>query len=148
MLYFNVCFSSNNFNQTFTNTKFIPFYILFETIWVPVFIIAIWQGNETQKMNTGLCFSLYKTIGFFLPLVALIYIQHYRLTNFTYYIVLYFQITPNRWSHKLLWPACIMTLILKITPTETISLTTKQHIKPQIAPITEWDYRDSAHIIF
>ena len=87
------------------------FYIFFESVLIPMFlIIGVW-GSRERKIRAAFFFFLYTLLGSVLMLLAVLYI-YYRVGTTDYEILLTFSFTPS--EQKLLWLAFFASFATKI----------------------------------
>ena len=96
----------------FSVLDILGFYILFEGILIPIFlIIGIW-GSRTEKIRASYYFFFYTLIGSVLMLISIIYI--YTLTGTTDYQTLLGYQFPTPQIERLLFLAFFASLAVKI----------------------------------
>ena len=95
----------------FSTLDLLLFYIFFETILIPMFlIIGIW-GSRVRKIKANYYFFFYTLFGSILMLLAILTI--YSLTGTTNYFYLIFQ-NFSFSLQKFLWLACFSSFAIKI----------------------------------
>lgn len=95
----------------FSTLDLLLFYIFFETILIPMFlIIGIW-GSRVRKIKANYYFFFYTLVGSLLMLLAIVTI--YSLTGTTNYFYLIFQ-NFSFSLQKILWLACFSSFAIKI----------------------------------
>nr|YP_009672655.1 NADH dehydrogenase subunit 4 [Dictyopteris divaricata]QDB64140.1 NADH dehydrogenase subunit 4 [Dictyopteris divaricata] len=95
----------------FTSLDLIFFYIFFETVLIPMFlIIGIW-GSRQRKVRAAYLFFLYTLLGSLLMLVAVVYIYHYAgTTSYEALLGIKFSEYDQRW----LWLAFFASFAAKV----------------------------------
>lgn len=95
----------------FTVLDLFGFYILFEAVLIPMFLIIGIYGSRVQKIEAAYYFFFYTLIGSILMLLAILYI--YSISGTTDYLTLLeFQIDP--YIQKFLFLAFFASLAVKI----------------------------------
>ncbi len=95
----------------FTVLDLFGFYILFEAVLIPMFLIIGIYGSRVQKIEAAYYFFFYTLIGSILMLLAILYI--YSISGTTDYLTLLeFQIDP--YVQKFLFLAFFASLAVKI----------------------------------
>lgn len=95
----------------FTSLDLIFFYIFFETILIPMFlVIGIW-GSRQRKVRAAYLFFLYTLFGSLLMLIAVVYIYHTAgTTNYEVLCTMSFSEYDQRW----LWLAFFASFAAKV----------------------------------
>nr|YP_011008414.1 NADH dehydrogenase subunit 4 [Syringoderma abyssicola]WBP70385.1 NADH dehydrogenase subunit 4 [Syringoderma abyssicola] len=95
----------------FTSLDLIFFYIFFETILIPMFlVIGIW-GSRQRKVRAAYLFFLYTLFGSLFMLIGVVYIYHFAgSTNFEALSVIEFSSHDQRW----LWLAFFASFAAKV----------------------------------
>nr|YP_011008100.1 NADH dehydrogenase subunit 4 [Dictyotopsis propagulifera]WBP69966.1 NADH dehydrogenase subunit 4 [Dictyotopsis propagulifera] len=95
----------------FTSLDLIFFYIFFETILIPMFlVIGIW-GSRERKIRAAYLFFFYTFTGSLLMLIAIVYIYHFvGTTNYEVLSTIHF----SEYSQKWLWLAFFASFAIKV----------------------------------
>ena len=95
----------------FTSLDLIFFYIFFETILIPMFlVIGIW-GSRQRKVRAAYLFFLYTLFGSLFMLVGVVYIYHFvGTTNYEILSCTHFSLYDQRW----LWLAFFASFAAKV----------------------------------
>lgn len=95
----------------FLTNDLLFFYICFEFVLIPVFLIIIYWGSRSRKILSAYYFFLYTFIGslFFLFSLFLIY---FELQTFNIEELLFFSFPI--WLQKIIWPCFFISLAVKI----------------------------------
>lgn len=95
----------------FTCLDLIFFYVFFETILIPMFlVIGIW-GSRQRKVRASYLFFLYTLLGSLLMLVAVLYVYYYAgTTNYEALLSVQF----NQFDQKWLWLAFFVSFAAKV----------------------------------
>ncbi|CAL8412684.1 unnamed protein product [Dictyota dichotoma] len=95
----------------FTSLDLVLFYIFFETVLIPMFlVIGVW-GSRQRKVRAAYLFFLYTLFGSLLMLIAVIYIYHFSGTsNYEILSTIEFSEYSQRW----LWLAFFASFAAKV----------------------------------
>jgi len=96
---------------TFSSLDIILFYLFFESVLIPMFIIiGVWGGQ--RKVYSAFKFFLYTLLGSILMLAAIIYL--YINTGSTEILLINERLTINTSSQKILWLAFFSSFAVKL----------------------------------
>lgn len=108
-----ICFLVLNFLLilVFTVSDILLFYVFFESVLIPMFVvIGVW-GSRERKIRAAYLFFFYTLIGSLLMLLAIIYIySQVGTTNYEAILKYSFSLTEQKW----LWLAFFFSLASKI----------------------------------
>ena len=95
----------------FLTNDLLFFYVCFEFVLIPVFLIIIYWGSRSRKILSAFYFFLYTFIGslFFLFSLFLIY---FEMQTFNIEELLFFSFPV--WLQKVIWPCFFISLAVKI----------------------------------
>lgn len=95
----------------FLTNDLLFFYVCFEFVLIPVFLIIIYWGSRSRKILSAYYFFLYTFIGslFFLFSLFLIY---FEMQTFNIEELLFFSFPV--WIQKIIWPCFFIALAVKI----------------------------------
>lgn len=95
----------------FCSLDLIVFYIFFESILIPMFLVVIVWGSRTRKIKAGYTFFLYTLIGSILMLLA-IFIIFSEIGSTDYQFISNVNFSDRR--QMILWPAFFIAFAIKV----------------------------------
>jgi proton-translocating NADH-quinone oxidoreductase chain M len=95
----------------FSSLDLIVFYIFFESILIPMFLIVIVWGSRTRKIKAGYTFFLYTLIGSILMLLA-IFMIFSEIGSTDYQFISNVNFSDRR--QIILWPAFFVSFAIKV----------------------------------
>ena len=104
------------------------FYILFEIILIPIFIIIIIWGNRIEKFKAGYFFFFYTLIGSLFMLLSIFYIYN-EIGTTSWYSLLYLKIN----SSKIIFIAIFFSFSIKIPLIPFHSWLPQAHVEAPIS---------------
>ena len=114
----------------FSAMDLLLFYIFFESVLIPMFlIIGIW-GSRERKIRAGYMFFLYTLIGSVLMLLGILYI-YYTVGTTDYEVLLQFEFSVL--EQKVLWLAFFASLATKIPMMPTHIWLPEAHVEAPTA---------------
>nr|YP_009355516.1 NADH dehydrogenase subunit 4 [Uranoscopus japonicus]BAX03821.1 NADH dehydrogenase subunit 4 [Uranoscopus japonicus]BBU26120.1 NADH dehydrogenase subunit 4 [Uranoscopus japonicus] len=117
----------------FSATEIIMFYIMFEATLLPTLIIITRWGNQTERLNAGTYFLFYTLAGSLPLLVGLLALNSNSGTLSLLVLPLINPLSPNNFSNKLWWAACLLAFLVKM-PLYGIHLwLPKAHVEAPVA---------------
>jgi NADH-quinone oxidoreductase subunit M len=95
----------------FTTIDFFVFYIAFEVVLIPIYLIIGFYGSRERKVRASYFFFLYTLVGSVLLLAAILYIW---LVHGTTDITELSQRSDNLMARMLIWTACFFSFAVKV----------------------------------
>lgn len=96
---------------TFSVLDLLLFYIFFESVLVPMFLIVGVWGSRERKILAGYYFFIYTLLGSVLMLLSILYI-YYQTGTTNYEILLTFSF--SKWEQKFIWLSFFVAFASKI----------------------------------
>jgi proton-translocating NADH-quinone oxidoreductase chain M len=96
---------------TFTVLDFFVFYILFESILLPMFLLIGFWGSNVRRMKAAYYLFLYTLFGSLFLLLSLFLIG-FQVGTFNWYFLLFHEISSAR--ELILWPGIFLAFAIKV----------------------------------
>ena len=95
----------------FSGLEIIFFYVFFESVLIPMYLILGFFGSRERKILASYMFFIYTFVGSVLMLLAILFIYFYAGTS-NYLVLLTYNFDP--YLQKLLWLAFFVSLAVKV----------------------------------